>query len=181
MTIVFCSLEQAVASAFALTDNLLITMAGSVVYVWDTMCRGGRCVLTLRGHTDVSACKLILFINTPYSQIFILTNIRITREFDVWQTINAGCKVIPPHNHLQNLTRVDSAEVSTVSPTGPFRITTTSDTIASTLCLVVTASNDKTLRVWDMSTGKCVDVLEGHQGVSSSYISYIFYQHCLLS
>jgi WD40 repeat protein len=31
--------------------------------------------------------------------------------------------------------------------------------------LLVTGSNDKTLRVWNMATWKCVDVLEGHSGV----------------
>ena len=31
---------------------------------------------------------------------------------------------------------------------------------------IVSGSNDKTLRVWDLSSGECVQVLEGHTYVS---------------
>ena len=30
---------------------------------------------------------------------------------------------------------------------------------------VVSASGDKTLKVWDVATGKCVATLEGHSGI----------------
>jgi hypothetical protein len=45
---------QAVTLVFAFSDQLLVSMAGSVVYVWTTMKSNGSCVATLRGHVDVS-------------------------------------------------------------------------------------------------------------------------------
>jgi WD40 repeat protein len=36
---------------------------------------------------------------------------------------------------------------------------------------VISASGDKTLRVWDLERGVCERVLEGHSGVSESLSS----------
>jgi WD40 repeat protein len=35
---------------------------------------------------------------------------------------------------------------------------------------VVTCSNDKTVRVWDVSRGECVNTLTGHDGLVSLHI-----------
>jgi WD40 repeat protein len=40
---------------------------------------------------------------------------------------------------------------------------------------VVSCSNDKTLRVWDVSRGECIVTLTGHDGWASDYLLVKYY------
>ena len=46
---------------------------------------------------------------------------------------------------------------------------------------IVSGSQDKTLRIWDLATGACDMVLEGHEGVSHiMHDMYLFTFTCIL-
>ena len=44
---------------------------------------------------------------------------------------------------------------------------------------VVSGSDDKTLKVWDVATGKCVATLEGHSGIVRCGVRCTFVMTCL--
>ena len=44
---------------------------------------------------------------------------------------------------------------------------------------VVSASRDKTLKVWDVATGRCVATLEGHSGIVRCGVHSTFVMMCV--
>ncbi|MCP4106055.1 MAG: protein kinase [Desulfobacteraceae bacterium] len=118
---------------------------------WDL--ETGQCVKTLKGHTSyVESVSL-----TPDGKIAVSAS--KDNSICVWDLETGEClKILEGHNwdystspyrvrHMAFFKKLKNISSVTITPDGK---------------TIVSGSDDKTVRVWDLETGQCVKILEGH-------------------
>ena len=120
------------------------------IRVWNW--RKGECIRTLEGHTDGVVCL--------HFDSSILASGSVDSTIKIWNSCSGEAFTLRGHCDWVNAVKLWDAHESASSPPDPCRMTLKIDTGK----MLFSASDDGTIRLWDLAQRTCVRQFDGHVG-----------------
>ncbi len=129
------------------TDSNYLVSANQNIYIWDI--KKGECISDLPGHSSKIYCILFSKDNQW------IASASQEGELRLWNLSTKNCRILEGHksifSYMHSFIGYIPPDVSSLA-------------IEPDNQWMVTASFDKTLRLWDVNSGNCLQVFKGHSG-----------------